>query len=375
MATEEIGAHAASAERQGARGRPIRTWLLGLIFVLGLAWTLRATMMVTLPVAAAVLIALAVAPVCSWVQERVSGRMQWLGYAAAMLLVVGVLALFFAGLALAGQQVASGSRQYLPQMQQQLQNSGLASMLGGSGQAGKALQSASSYFFSAFSMAWNTVAGLVLIFFLVLLMLIEGADWRAKLRTIVGPSSGREWEEAAIAIGQRFRRYFLTRLLLGAITGALYAGWLALFGIDFLLVWALLAFLLNFVPTIGSLIAGLLAVLFAFAQKDPGTAALVAAGLLAIEQVMGNFVDPKLLGRQLSISPLVVLVSLLVWTWMWGAAGALLSVPMTVLVTIIFAHIPALRPVALFLSNERDMAALEERTSPDRTDSAVESAR
>ena len=129
----------------------------------------------------------------------------------------------------------------------------------------------------------------------------------------------------------------------------------------------LLALLLNFIPTVGSLIAGIFPVLFAFAQKDPGTALLVGGGLLVIEQVMGNFVDPKLLGERLSVSPLVILVSLLVWSWIWGIAGALIAVPMTVLLTVTFAQVPALRPVALFLSNERDLEGLEEHVAEGRS--------
>lgn len=350
---------------QGKSGQPIgaSTWLLGIIAVLAVAWTLRAAMMVTLPVAAALLIALAVAPVSDWVQARVSKNLRWLGYVAAMLIVVAVLALFVTGVALAGQQVAGEIRDYLPQFQQQLQRNA-AGLLPGDGESlARMLQKAGSYAASVFNMAWETVAGLVLVFFLILLMLIEAPEWRAKLVTAAGGNAGK-WEEAAVAIGQRFRRFFLTRLVLGAITGLLYVGWLALFGIDFLLVWGLLALLLNFIPTVGSLIAGILPVIFAFVQKDPASAAMVAAGLLVIEQVMGNFVDPRLMGRQLSISPLVVLVSLLLWTWIWGPAGALLAAPITVLITIILAHIAPLKRIALYLSNEKDMVGLEARTSP-----------
>ena len=79
---------------------------------------------------------------------------------------------------------------------------------------------------------------------------------------------------------------------------------------------------------------------------------------------MGNYVDPRLLGKRLTISPLVVLVSLLVWSWIWGIAGALIAVPMTLLLTISFAQVPALRPVALFLSSERDIDSLNEHVGP-----------
>jgi AI-2 transport protein TqsA len=238
-------------------------------------------------------------------------------------------------------------------------------MLGGSQQFASALQNAASYAATALNMVWQTAASLVLILFLVLLMLIERPSWRAKLAAV--DRENRTWERSASIAGKQFQRYFLTRLVLGTVTALLYMGWLALFGIDFILVWGLLALLLNFIPTVGSLIAGIFPVLFAFARKDPGTALLVGGGLLVIEQVIGNFVDPKLLGKRLSISPLVILVSLLVWSGIWGIAGALIAVPMTVLLTVAFAEVPALRPVALFLSNERDLEGLEEHVAEERS--------
>ena len=336
-------------------------WFIGLGFGLALAWTLRATTMVSLPVAIAVLLALAVAPFADWVTARLPPRLKWFGNLAALLLIIGFIALFVAGVGLAAQQIASGSQRYIPQLQQQFQQSGLASMLGGGRQLASALQHVASYAATALNMVWQTAAGLVLILFLVLLMLIERPAWRAKLAAV--DPDNRKWERSASIAGKQFRRYFLTRLALGTITALLYMGWLSLFGIDFILVWGLLALLLNFIPTVGSLIAGIFPVLFAFAQKDPGTALLVGGGLLVIEQVMGNFVDPRLLGKRLSVSPLVILVSLLVWSWIWGIAGALIAVPMTVLLTVAFAQVPALRPVALFLSNERDLEGLEEHVA------------
>lgn len=143
------------------------------------------------------------------------------GYAAAMLLVLAILALFVAGLSLAGRQIASGASEYLPQIQQQLERSGAAGMLGGGQQLGEMVRSAASYLASALQMAGQALAGIVLIFFLVLLMLIEGADWRAKLAAGFGGREKGKWEDAAKAVGQQFRRYFLTRLLLGTMTGVL----------------------------------------------------------------------------------------------------------------------------------------------------------
>lgn len=92
---------------------------------------------------------------------------------------------------------------------------------------------------------------------------------------------------------------------------------------------------------------------------------MAAAGLLMIEQIMGNYVDPRLLGRRLAISPLMILISLLVWSWIWGIAGAVLAVPMTVLLIVTFVRVPPLRPIALLLSNDLDMRRLDE-THQDR---------
>lgn len=359
----------------GVGGSPRRigpaTWFLGLLLALSIAWTLRATMMVTLPLAAALFIALAVSPVCSWVQARVPDKLNWLGYVAAMLLVLALLAVFVAGVTLAGQQVADQVprdpgqfRQLQQQITQAVSRSGIAGVFGGTeqvaGQIGRMAQGLSSYSMAILRNITSTVSGLVLVFFLVLLMLVEAPIWNAKLAVISG--SGERWEKAAKAIGQRFRQYFVTRAMLGAITGLLYAGWLALFGVDLLIVWGLLAFLLNFLPTIGSLIAGILPVIYVFVTRDPGTAMIIAAGLLMIEQIMGNYVDPRLMGNRLALSSLVVLIALLFWSWIWGIVGALLAAPMTVLLVIVFAHLPALRPVALLLSNDRDFHDLDEST-------------
>jgi AI-2 transport protein TqsA len=118
--------------------------------------------------------------------------------------------------------------------------------------------------------------------------------------------------------------------------------------------------LLNFIPTVGSIIAGLLPVAYALVTKDPGTAAIVAGGLLVIEQVMGNFVDPLVLGRRIAVSPLVILVSLGFWTLVWGIPGAILAVPFTVLAILSMAHFEALKPAALLLTDRSSFEELEE---------------
>jgi AI-2 transport protein TqsA len=119
-------------------------------------------------------------------------------------------------------------------------------------------------------------------------------------------------------------------------------------------------FLLSFIPNLGSIISGVLPTIYAFLTKDIGTAIAVGAGLTVIEQVIGNYVDPRLQGRQISISPAVIFAGLLLFAWIWGVPGALLSTPVLIAAVIAFARVEALRPAALLLSNTRSYGELDE---------------
>jgi AI-2 transport protein TqsA len=363
----------ARSDAPGPIGREVRILRAPLLVIalVTLVWFLRQIAPVGVPLIAAAFVALLVAPVDRWVAERAPDKLRWLGHVAAMMLILVVTALFIEGIWIASEQVVShfasssgtGSGTGRPSdsggilsQVRHIVGSGISDLFGGI--AGTASGIATTVLSSAVAL----LSGVVFIFFLTLLMLIEAPRWRAKLAALL-EGSDAEWFATLDLIARRLRRYLLLRTVLGMLTALLYVGWLALFGIDLLVVWGILALLLNFVPTLGSLVAGILPVLFAFIQKDPGTAAIVGAGIFAIEQAMGNFVDPRVQGDQLSVSPLVVLVSLAFWGWVWGIPGAVLAVPITIAMIVAFAHISALRHVALLLSNESDVAGLKAVTS------------
>jgi AI-2 transport protein TqsA len=195
------------------------------------------------------------------------------------------------------------------------------------------------------------VGATIIVVFLVLLALSEGPTWRRKLGGL-WPAGDNSWQHALDTMSRKLRSFLLVRAAMGLLSALLYVGWLSLFGLDLLLVWGVITFLLGFVPNLGSVISGVLPALYALVTRDLQTAALVSVGLLAIEQIIGNFLDPRLQGRQIAVSPVVVLVAILLWGWIWGVAGALLAVPVTVSLLVTFAHVPALRPVALLLSNQ-----------------------
>lgn len=351
--------HSSSGE---SRSRSTLAWLAGGLLSIALLWLLHVGASVFLPLAIAFFLAVSVLPVKRAVASRLPDALTWLGTFAAAGIVIAFLLLFFAGIAVAARQVAGSAGEIVPQLRQRLAELPFAGTMSDS--LPQLMDRVQGYAMSLTAGLGSTLGALVIIFFLMLLMLIEAGDWRKKIDAVSSTEEGRDWQAIAASVGRKFRRYFLTRLALGSITGTLYAAWLAIFGTPLLLVWGILALLLNFIPTIGSLIAGILPVIFVFAQQDVTTALIVGAGILVIEQIMGNYIDPKITGRQLSVSPLVVLASLLLWTWVWGIPGALISTPMTMLVIIVFAHSTALRPIALLLSEETDMERLDRSIAP-----------
>jgi len=368
-------------QRQG-RGRIDRVnlalWLLGILAGVAVLWLLQAAASILIPVISAFFVAVAVAPVSRWMRERVPRRLSWLGLAASMLLILGILAAFFGGMALVAQRVAEDFPQYAEalgklwaKVNQWIQGAkadlGPAAGQGSGQQVGQGggevpADPITGFAKAALSSAGQTASILVLTVFLALLMQLEAPIWREKIVMTLGRERCQTAVEAVAAIAQQFRRYLVVSSVLGLITAALYIGWLSLFGVDLVLLWGLLAFLLNYVPVVGSVVAGALPVLLTVATKDAGTATAVAAGLLVIEQVMGNFVAPHMQGKQLAISPLVVMIALLLWSWLWGAAGALLAAPMAVLIAITLNHADALRPFAIFMSDKSDRERFDAHT-------------
>ena len=151
-------------------------------------------------------------------------------------------------------------------------------------------------------------------------------------------------------------RYLLLQFFISLATGLCV--WLALWaiGVEFALTWGVLAFVLNFIPTIGSIIASIPPILIALVQYAPGSywpAIVTACALLAIQLAIGNVISPRVMGDQLNLSPVAVLVFLLFWSWLRGPAGALLSVPVTAAIKIVCDNIAPLAPIGVLLGAGR----------------------
>ena len=123
--------------------------------------------------------------------------------------------------------------------------------------------------------------------------------------------------------------------------------------VDFAGVWGLIIFLLNFIPTVGSLVATIFPALIAFAQSDGYTLFLfVLSGIGAIQVCIGNILEPRLTGSSFNLSPIVILLNLALWGYIWDIPSMFLCVPFLIIITIVFSHFPQTRPIAVMLSSD-----------------------
>ena len=149
-------------------------------------------------------------------------------------------------------------------------------------------------------------------------------------------------------------RYLGIKTIVSIATG-LTAGVLTwVIGLDFPLLWAMLAFLLNYIPTIGSIIAAVPAVLLALVQLGVGEASATALGFVGINVLFGNLIEPRLMGYGVGISPMVVFIGLVLWGWIFGPVGMLLSVPLTMTLKLALESDERTRWAAILLGSERD---------------------
>ena len=125
------------------------------------------------------------------------------------------------------------------------------------------------------------------------------------------------------------QRYVVIKTIISMTTGILVGIWMIILGVEFPVLWGFLAFLLNYVPSLGVVIAAIPAVLFAAIQLGPGHAALVAVGYLAINFIIGTAIEPKIVGKGIGLSTLVVFLSLIFWGTLLGLIGAVLCIPIT----------------------------------------------
>lgn len=198
-----------------------------------------------------------------------------------------------------------------------------------------------------------------LILISMIFMLLETGSFKYKLDLL--SVNNPDTKKSVNKFLQSLRRYIGFKTLISLGTGFIITIWVAILGLDFPLLWGLLAFLLNFIPTIGSIIASLPAILMALVQLGPAYAGLVALGYLVTNLVIGNILEPRIMGYSLGLSTIVVFISLLFWGWVFGFAGMLLAVPLTMTVKIALESSKKSRHIAVLMSSNKEIMQREKK--------------
>jgi len=333
-----------------AEGGSVR-WLVGLAALVVIVAGVRAAQPILVPFLLSAFLAFLLAPPLFWLQAR--GLSPVLAFLTVLMGLL-VLGLFLVGLI--GSSIDDFSRA-LPEVQERLSqqmliHEPLLERLGIEPE--QALDGTSLDAGAAMRLAGRFASGLggllsnaFLIFVTTSFLLFEAASFPAKLRLISGDAAGSTERTAEIV--DAVRSYLVIKSITSLATAIGVFLLLTALGVRFAVVWSLLAFLLNFVPAIGSILAAVPAVLLALVDQGIGTAGLATLGYLIVNLGMSNVIEPRFMGRGVGLSPLIVFLSMILWGWVLGPVGMLLAVPLTVIARIVLGGRDESRWIAIIL--------------------------
>ena len=321
---------------------------------------MRAAEAIVVPFLLSVFVAIICAPSLFWLERR--GLPRWL----AMLIVIGAIIAAGIGMtALVGSSIREFSRD-IPEYRARI-NAQVVPFVEWLRAKGMSIPTDQYMSYFEPGAAVQLVADLLngfgrvlgnafLIFLTVLFILLETASFPRKFRA-VADDPDHALDRFSV-FRENVKRYLVIKTVASLGTGIAIGLWLAVLGVEYPMLWGLLAFLLNYVPNIGSIIAAVPAVLFAAVQLGPGAALWSAAGYLVVNVLVGSIIEPRFMGRGLGLSALVVFLSLVFWGWVLGPVGMFLSVPLTMMIKIALDSRPDTHWIAVLLGSEG--AAAEE---------------
>jgi len=199
---------------------------------------------------------------------------------------------------------------------------------------------------------------LVMVMVYLVFLLLGKPYFSYKLKKAFPNEQGDKLSTVLESISSQTGKYLFLQLIISLATGICVWGALAIIGVDFAVTWGAFAFFLNFIPIVGSMLASIPPIMVALVQPDGGGigfALIVMLALFAIQMVIGNGIAPKITGDKLNLSPVVVLISLVFWGWMWGIVGALLSTPIAAAIKIVCENIEPLRPISMLMGSGKSL--------------------
>lgn len=324
--------------------------LMAIIATILVVAALKATKPISMPLAFAFFIVILVHPLQRKLEQKLP---RWLSLVLVLLLLCGIAGLAVGALSLSGEIIEPKVPQYLDRLQEiatvaqdwarerglpipQDRSNGLSGL---TQQALGGVRSA----ISAVSLSVLTIS-------LLVLLLLEVTEYRQKVRQAFSSQTGDRLINAVGNTSDKLRRYLWVMTLTSLLTGVLTIVWCFIIGVDLAFVWGLIAFVLNFIPTLGSIIAVVPPTIIAFLFNGSGRGIATLIGLATIQVIMGNFVDPRVQGKSLQLSPFIALFSIAFWGWVWGIPGAILGVPMTISIILFCEEFQLTQGVAILLS-------------------------
>jgi predicted PurR-regulated permease PerM len=310
-------------------------------------------------------------PINEWLKHR--GLPRAVALLLTLLSVFAVFGTFFFVAAISLSQLVGQLAYYATQIDGRL--AGLKEMLTAAGFSSVAElmsyldgESLTRLFSGIAAAIASFLSSFVFIMVAMLFLIAEGPSVMARLHAAAGVDQPQAAQLAEV--GRSVKRQFALRAVVNAVTGGLLALWLLLLGVDFAVLWGIMTFFLSYIPYIGIVLATIPAVVLAFAEFGLSRALLVILGVAVINLSAENLLSPLLMSRGLRMSPTVVFLGFAFWTWLLGAPGAFLGMPITFFVIAMLASFPSTRWLATVMTtSEKAPAAVE--TQRDAVDSVA----
>jgi len=310
-------------------------WLVAVVAVVAAGFALKVGQVFFAPLVFTALAVMLVAPLQQRFDALFKGRFSALSLVLTLLAILVVLGIFIGGIWFSANSIAHRvpayamkSRELWLQFNAWAASHRLPVTLTGD-LGGRLEQIALHSLTMIFTSLSTFVSRLGLILILLLLSLLQVRYWQAKLRTS-SRATGLNYAGILTVFSQKLGHFLFIQTMINLVAGAVITAWLLVLGVDLAPVLGISAFLLEYVPIIGSLIVSFLAAMVALLQYGPIRAAAVLAGLIIIYQVNGNFITPRFQGKSVSVSPVLLILSIVFWSWLWGITGTLIALPLTV---------------------------------------------
>ncbi|GGL92331.1 AI-2E family transporter [Pseudooceanicola nanhaiensis] len=343
---------------------PFLNFVLAVVLVLALGWLLVIGKFILLPLASATILALMI-----HAATEALSRLPLIGRLPAFALRLGLLAAFALVVLLLYAVVASTVDDIVlrtPAYEENLRD--IVSRIAAyfhieSGEAWQAIREATideidlrQLALSVLGALTSTGVAVLITMVFTIFLLSERQSLAEKLAVAMRDRNNAERSfEALASVRERVSRYLLVKTCINVLIAVISYVIMRSFELDFALFWALMIGLFNYIPYVGSIVAVAFPVLLSVVQfGELGTTLLLAAVMTVAQILVGNIIEPQVIGRQLNQSPIVVVCALAVWGAIWGIPGAILAVPMTASLAIVLHAFPATRPVSILLAERID---------------------